>query len=121
MVETIQCNYEGFTKKEIEQAINVWCLQGMLDNNSDRDLVGMVHAQVIPNRPFNVDDCKHAAQIFGKNLPDILGKTVRHKPERVMPEYPDIPMHLTQWNKLIMLTGAIMFVNGLPFLITSLC
>ena len=47
----------------------------MLGNPNDRDFLGMVCAQVIPNCPFNVDDCKHAAQIFGKNLPDVLGKT----------------------------------------------
>ena len=93
----------------------------MLGNPNDRDFLGMVHTQVIPNCPFNVNDCKHTAQIFGKNLPDVLGKTVRHKQEWVMPEYTDIPRDIIEQNKLIMLMGDIMFVNGLPFLITSAC
>ena len=90
MVETVHRNYEGFTKKEVEKAIGARHLQGMLGNPSDQDFLAMVCTNSIQNCNFTIDDCKHAFLIFGKNLPNIIGKTVRKKPDRVEPEYVDI-------------------------------
>ena len=84
MVETIWRNYEGFTKKEIEQSISVWHLQGMLGNPNHRDFLAMVCAQITPKCPFNVDDWKNPFKIFGKNLPDVLEEGYKVKWNNIM-------------------------------------
>ena len=76
MMDTVRQNYEGYTKQEVERAIGIRCLQGMLGNPSGRDLPAMVCVKTIKNCLFNAEDCKRPSKIFGKNLPDILGKMV---------------------------------------------
>ena len=121
MVKTVPQNYEGYTKQEVERAIGIRPLQCMLGNPCHRDLLAMAFAEMITNCPFNAEDCKHASKIFGKNLPDILGKTVRKRPEHVEPEDSDVPANLIKDNSSVTLTGNIMFVNQVPFLVTSAC
>ena len=43
----------------------------------------------------------------------------RRKPERVIPEYADISDDLIEENRLATLTDDVLFVNQIPFLITS--
>ena len=43
-------------------------------------------------------------------------KTVRKRPERVIPEYLDIPRDFYQLNHFFTLNADVIFVNGLPFL-----
>ena len=44
------------------------------------------------------------------------GKTVRQRPERVVPEYLEIPRDYYRLHRFVTLTADVMFVNGLPFL-----
>ena len=91
----------------------------MLGYHSDKDFLAMVCAKMIPNCAFTIDDFKLATKIFGKNLPDVIGKTIRKKPERVIPEYTDIPDDVIEENRLVTLMRDVMFVNQIPFLIRS--
>ena len=79
----------------------------------------MAHAQIIQNYPFTAEDCKYASKIFGKNLQDIIGKTVWKRTECVVPEYSDVPADWIKDNSWVTLTGNIMFVIQIPFLVTS--
>ena len=53
-----------------------------------------------------------------KNLPTIIGGTVRKKPKQVDSEFVDIPMEIIEKNRLITPNIDIMFVNKIAFLIT---
>ena len=79
----------------------------------------MVCAQAIQNYPFTAEDCKHASKIFGKNILDILGKTVRKRAECVVPEYSDVPADLIKCNSWVTLKEDTMFVIQILFLVTS--
>ena len=46
------------------------------------------------------------------------GKTVRQRPERVVPEYLGIPRDFYRLHHFVTLTADVMFVNGLAFFTT---
>ena len=46
------------------------------------------------------------------------GKTVRVKPERVEAEYVEIPRDFYRLHQFVTFVGDVMFVNGMPFLLT---
>lgn len=48
----------------------------------------------------------------------LKGGTVRQKPDRVDPEYAQIPRDFYRLHKFVTLSADVMFVNGLPFFIT---
>ena len=49
------------------------------------------------------------------------GKTVRQKPDRVETEETPIPRYFYGLHKFVTLTADVMFVNGVPFLVTLSC
>ncbi len=52
LVQTIRGNMEGFTKQEVEEARAVWEVQGMVGHPPNRDFLGMVCVNMIPNCPI---------------------------------------------------------------------
>ena len=51
--------------------------------------------------------------------PGLRGKTTRKKTEHVRVDYVEIPRDLVDMHKYVTLVADVMFVNGLPFLVTS--
>ncbi len=80
----------------------------------------MVRDRLLTNRPVAVCNVDNANRIFGPDLANLRGKTTRAKPERVRVEYVQIPWNFVQLHKYVTLVADVMFVNGLPFLVTSL-
>jgi hypothetical protein len=113
-VTTIQKNFEGFTRREVEDAIRARRLQGMLGWPTDAVYEGMVCDKLIDNCPVTPSDIKNAHTIIA----GLRGRTVRRKPDRVVPDLVTIPRDLVLLHKSIVLTADIMFVNGWPFLLT---
>ena len=54
MIDTMRRNFEGCTKQEVEDAIAVRHLQGMLGNPRDKNFLAMAHARIIPNFAFTI-------------------------------------------------------------------
>ena len=79
----------------------------------------MVREKLITNFPVTVHDVNNANRIFGPDLANLRGKTTRTKPERVRIEIVQIPKDFVQMHKYVTLVADVMFVNGLPFLVTS--
>ena len=80
----------------------------------------MVREQLLTNCPVTVRDIDNANPNFGPGLANLRGKTTRTKPERVRVEYVQIPWNFVQLHMYVTLVVDVMFVNGLPFLVTSL-
>jgi hypothetical protein len=119
MVSTVRNNFEGFTKHEIKMAQEARRLQGMIGNPTEREFEGMVREKLIANCPITVHDIKNANRIFGPDLANLRGKMTRTKPERVRVEYVNVPRDLIDMHKYISIVANVMFVNGLPFMVTS--
>lgn len=119
LVNTVRENFEGYTRYDIAKAKEARRLQGMIGNPTDKDFEGMVREQLITNCPVTVHDIKNATCIFGPDIANLRGKTTRAKPERVRVDYTQIPMDFMGLYKYVTLVADVLFVNGLPFLVTS--
>ena len=63
-------------------------------------------------------DLDNARAIFGTYLAGIRGKIVRQKPNRVDTSEIMVPRHFYATHRIVTLTANVMFVNGVPFLVT---
>ncbi len=120
LVNTVRDNFEGHTKRNIAKAKEAQRLQGMMGNPTDNEFKGMVHERLITNCPVTVQDVENANNIFGPDLANLREKMIRTKPEHVRIEYLQIPQDFVELHKYVTLVADVMFVNGLPFLVTSL-
>jgi hypothetical protein len=118
LVNTVAGNFEGFTKKEVAQAHAARRLQGMLGSPSEWDFNGMVREKLIVNCPVTSTDVQRAHQIFGPDLAGLRGKTSRRDPAPVQTEYVEILQDFLAAHRNVTLTADVVFINGLPFLIT---
>jgi hypothetical protein len=79
----------------------------------------MVREKLLANCPVTVQDVNNAHHIYGQDLANIRGKTTRRKLEYVQVDYVQIPRDSVKMHKYVTLADDLMFVNGLPFLVTS--
>jgi hypothetical protein len=117
-VQTVQGNMEGFTRREIDEARAAQEAQAMVGHPTDRDFLGMVRANYILNCPVKEAAVKKAHQIFGPDLAGVRGRTVRRPPDAVRTDFFHIPRAILDWRRLVVLVADVMFVNGVPFLVS---
>jgi hypothetical protein len=91
----------------------------MISNPTEREFTGMVREKLITNRPVTVHNVSNANHIFVPDLAILRGKRTRTKPERVRVNSLQIPRDFVQMHKYVTLVIDVMFVKGLPFLVTS--
>ena len=90
----------------------------MIGNPTEKELAGMVREKLIANCPVTVQDVHNANRIFGPALANLRGKTTEKK-EHVRVDYVKIPRDLVNMHTYVTLVADVMFVNDLPFLVTS--
>ena len=118
MIETVRKCFEGFTERQVKDAILAWDEQAMLAYPRDQKFKQMVSHESLKNprtKPHAITD---ALAIFGPDRDGLRGKTVRVKPERVETEYVEIPWDFNRLHRFVTLVRDVMFVNGEPFLLT---
>jgi hypothetical protein len=120
LVNTIQGNFEGYTRHEIKKAQEARRLQGMIGNPTEQEFAGMVHEKLITHCPVTVQDVHNANQFFGPDLANLRGKTTRTKLKHIRVHCVKIPRNFIKMHKYVTLVADVFFVNGLPFLVTSL-
>jgi len=119
LVNTVRENFEGYSRHEVEKAKEAQRIQGMIANPTEREFAGMVCKQLLTNCPVTVRDIDNANQIFGPDLANLRGEMTRTKPECIRVEYVQIPWDFVQLHKYVTLVVDVMFMNDLPFLVTS--
>ncbi len=117
MINTVRGNLKGYMRHEIKKAQQARRVQGMIGNPSERELAGMVHEKLIANCPVTMQNVHNANWIFGPDLANLRGKTTR-KQEHIRMDYVEILWNLVNMHKYVTLVADVMFVNGLPFLVT---
>jgi hypothetical protein len=78
----------------------------------------MVSSNMIKNCPVTSTDVANANTIFGPDLATLKGKTFRITPPPVAMDYVQIPKDIMSLNRNVTLAIEIMFVNGLPLLVS---
>ncbi len=117
-VQTVQGNYEGYTKQEVLRAKEACHGQALIGNPSEKDYEAMVRSNMITNCPVSTSDVSNARAIFGPDLASVRGKTVRQTPAPVAAEYVAVPQLLVKSNRMLTLAADVFFVDGTPFLLT---
>jgi hypothetical protein len=117
-VSTVGENFDGFSRKQIKGAMMARRLMGMVVTPSPCDFEGMVRLNMLKDFPVTNDDIKNAHTLFGMDLTTIRGKTVWHRPKRVITDYVNIPWTLVDVNKQVTLAADDMFANLVSFLVS---
>ncbi len=55
-INTVHQNFEGYTKKQVQQAACACCLMGMVACPSEHDFQAMVHLNMLKDCPVTNDD-----------------------------------------------------------------
>ena len=92
-------------------------MQGLLGHVSATELDFLVRNKKLDDLPFNFSDLQNSKQMFGPYRAEVRGETVRVAPDRVEPEYIQIPKDFILLHKKVVLVADIMFVNNVAFLV----
>ena len=90
----------------------------MIGHPSPKDYKDMVRSGMILNFPVTVADINVANDLLGPDIGSIRGKTTRTAPEPVATNYVHIPSEIRERMGPVELTADLLFVNGIPFLLT---
>ncbi len=90
----------------------------MLGHPTDRDFLGMVPGGMISNCSMTANAVTNAHQIFSPDLAGVSGRAVQRPPESVTTNYVQISRAILEQHQLVTLAVDVMFVNGLPFLVS---
>ena len=118
-VSTVRKNYEGFTKRQVQQATRARRIMGMIGAPTEREYQSLVRNNLLNDCPVTNSDIVNAHTIFGPDLANLRGKMVRRKPKHVNTELVEIPQSLVDRQKNVTLVADVMFVNGVAFLVSS--
>ena len=119
LLQSVHENMEGYTKQEVQRAINTRDTQAEMAYVSDADLKTELSRPLLGSSGITRADISHANKIFGPRAHQIIrGKEKRKKPSRVEPEYCSVPQTIVDKYKYVTLVGDVMFVCGLPFFIS---
>jgi hypothetical protein len=118
MVNTIKENREGFTRRELDRAKEARCALALVGYPPPKDVMNMVRSDMIKNCPISPTDITNAHKLCGPDIATLKGKIIRQTPAGVMTEYVEIPKEIISLNKNITLAVDIMFVCGLPFMVS---
>ena len=91
----------------------------MIGAPSECEYQGLVCMNLLPDCPISHTDIVNANKLYGPDLANIRGKMAPCKPEHVHAEIVDIPQQILDNQKHITLTVGIMFINSVPFLVSS--
>jgi hypothetical protein len=92
---------------------------GMIGVPTEREYQGLVSQHFLQDCPITLSDIANAHKIFGPDLVNIGGKTVRCKPEHVSTEIVEIPQRILSNQQNVTLSVDVMFVNQVRFLVSS--
>ena len=117
LVQTVQENFEGYTKREILQAKGACQAQARIGSPSEKDYKGMVSSNMIKNWPITMSNVTNTRNIFGPDLASIQGKMVLRTPALVVADYVAVPRLLVEANLTVTLATDVFFVDGTAFLL----
>ena len=111
-------NTVAYTNSDYLWPLVARILKIKIGNPTTREFLKIASNNLLPNCPIIHDDIKVAEHIFGQDIGGIKGKTVQCPPNHYETNLKPIPMLVHKWYQKVTVCADIMFVNGLPFLIS---
>ena len=118
LVQTVEDNKKLFSKAQVDRADKARNLMKTLMMPTVKTLKRAILTNQIQNCPVTDTDCDVAIQIYGKDIASLKGKSTRSRPTPAEHDVVSIPKRLLYLHKNVHLFMDIMYVNGLPFLMT---
>ena len=118
LVNTVDDNREGFTRREYEGAKAAWRALGLVRYPLEQDFTNTVSSNMIVNFPVRPQDIKNADKIFSPDVPSIKSKSVMRRPEAVVSDYFEILEEILSMNTGLEVSADVMFINNLAFLVS---
>ena len=118
MLQSVRENMAGLTDREAKKAVLARKAQARLGTPTEADLIDMVSKVTLTNCPVTPVDISNTHNMFGPDLLGVKRKIVQCKTDRV--EIEDIVSITSDYHRFVSmtLTADVMFVNGMPLLIT---
>jgi hypothetical protein len=108
-----------YTKQEYRDAVLARKIQNIIMFPGVRAYTKIADSQLIANCPIGHVDIVTAEQIFGPNLGALKGKTTKQSSVPVAGHLNGVPPSILERYQDVTLAVDIMFVNKIPFLITT--
>ena len=113
LLQTVCEKFGLFTERHVIHTIASRDMQARVAHPTDEKFKQMVIINILDNCSIVANDVTNARDIFGPNRPGLRRKTVRQRPERVVPEYLEIPKDFYRLHHFVTLTVDVMFLNGI--------
>ena len=110
-IKTVRKNYEGFTKKQIQQATKARRIMSMIGAPTECEYQALICLNLLKDCPITTTDIINANRIFGPDLANIRGETVWCKPEHVNTDIIEIPQQILDNQSRVTIVADVMFVN----------
>jgi len=118
-INTIENNKTKYSIKAYSDAVHARSLQNIIGRPNTQDYIKYVERNMIPNCPVNKADILHAEDIFGANVGSLQGKTVRQQSPRIVTTIHELPTEIAQRHGEVTIEADIMYINGIPFVVTT--
>ena len=118
LVNTVDDNRSRYNNRDYSRAEFARKLQSIIGRPNTRRYMAIVDRNLLPNCPINRGDIAAAEDIFGPDVGNLKGKTVRRPTPHVPSKLIAVPMKLMKQYRDVTLAGDIMFVNRIPFFVT---
>ena len=118
-VNTVSAVKTKLSKRALKDAALARRVQNIIMYPGEQAYAKIVDHNLLPNCPVTRADIVTAAKLYGPNINALKGKTVKRSAMSVKGQIADVPPEILTEHQSVTLEIDIMFVNKMPFLITT--
>ena len=118
LINTVENKRLNYSNRDYSQAVLAQNLQQTIGHPSLKSFLKIIDNNLLKNCSITRRDIMIAKDIFGPDVGDLKGKTVRNSPAPVKVPVTSIPEPIMSHYRNVVLASDIMFVNKVAFLVT---